>query len=72
MNPVNALPAKRVGVIVAVLVLMVAGFTGTALTAEPDAVYFNGKIVTLDDVRAPPGLGLFPMRTIRLKGERGD
>ena len=48
MDLVNAPLAKRVLVIAAVLGLMVAGFAGRAEAAEPDVVYFNGKIVTLD------------------------
>ena len=48
MNMVAAPMAKRVLVIAAVLGLMVAGFVGRAPAAEPEAVFFNGKIVTLD------------------------
>ncbi|OGR31579.1 MAG: hypothetical protein A2139_13945 [Desulfobacca sp. RBG_16_60_12] len=40
--------AKRVLVIAAVLGLMLAGLVSIAPAAEPEAVFFNGKIVTLD------------------------
>lgn len=48
MKLVNVPAAKRVWVIAAVLGLMVAGFAGSAAAAAPEAIYFNGKIVTLD------------------------
>jgi len=48
MDLVAAPMTKRVLVIAAVLGLMVAGFAGRAPAAEPETVYFNGKIVTLD------------------------
>ena len=48
MRLIDAPLVKRLLVIAAVLGLMVAGFAGRAPAAEPDAVYFNGKIVTLD------------------------
>ncbi len=49
--------AKRVLVIAAVLGLMAAGFAGPAPAAEPEAeaVYFNGKIVTLDAAGSTAG-----------------
>ena len=40
--------ANRVVVIAAILGLMVAGLVSIATAAEPEAIYFNGKIVTLD------------------------
>ena len=54
MDIVGAPMAKRVLVIAAVLGLMVAGFAGRAPAAEPEAVYFNGKIVTLDAAGSTP------------------
>ncbi len=48
MKLVNVPAAKRVWLIGAVLGLMVAGFAGSAAAAAPEAIYFNGKIVTLD------------------------
>lgn len=48
MHMVAARMARCALVIAAVLGLMVAGFAISAPAAEPDAVYFNGKIVTLD------------------------
>jgi len=44
----DSLIAKRVLVAAALLGLMVAGFASVAPAAEPEAIYFNGKIVTLD------------------------
>ena len=55
MNLVNAPLAKRVLVIAAVFGLLVAGFAGNAAAAPPDAVYFNGKIITLDAVGSTAG-----------------
>ena len=55
MDMVAAPLAKRVLVIAAVLGLMVAGFAGLAPAAEPEAVYFNGKIVTLDAAGSTAG-----------------
>jgi hypothetical protein len=52
MGMIGASMAKRVWVIAAVLGLMAAGFAGLAPAAEPEAVYFNGKIVTLDAQRS--------------------
>jgi hypothetical protein len=46
---------KRVLVIGAVLGLMMAGFAGRAPAAEPEAVFFNGKIVTLDAAGSTAG-----------------
>ena len=46
---------KRLLVIATVLGLMVAGFVGLAPAAEPEAVYFNGKIVTLDAAGSTAG-----------------
>jgi predicted amidohydrolase YtcJ len=40
--------AKQVFVIAAVLGLMLAGFASSAAATEPDTVFFNAKIVTLD------------------------
>ncbi len=48
MEMIRAHLAKRVLVIVAVLGLMVAGVAGGAPAAEPEVIFFNGKIVTLD------------------------
>ncbi len=52
---VEAPMAKRVLVIAAVLGLMVAGFAGRAPAIEPEAVFFNGKIVTLDAAGSTAG-----------------
>ena len=46
---------KSALVIAAVLGLMSAGFAGRAPAAEPDAVFFNGKIVTLDAAASTAG-----------------
>jgi hypothetical protein len=46
---------KRVLVMAAVLGLMTAGFAGRAPAAEPEAVLFNGKIVTLDAAGSTAG-----------------
>jgi len=48
MNLVAEIFANRVAVIAAILGLMVAGLVSIATAAEPEAIYFNGKIVTLD------------------------
>ena len=48
MNLVAEILANRVVVIAAILGLMVAGLVSIATAAEPEAIYFNGKIVTLD------------------------
>ena len=48
MNMMAASIARRVVLIAAVLGLMQAGFAGVAPAAEPDTIYFNGKIATLD------------------------
>ena len=48
MNRGKETPAKRVLVIAALLGLMVAGPVSRATAAEPEAIYFNGKIVTRD------------------------
>lgn len=55
MHLVNASPAKRLLVIAAVLGLMAAGFARRAPAAEPEAVYFNAKIVTLDAAGSTAG-----------------
>ena len=46
---------KRLLVIATVLGLMVAGFAGRATAVEAEAVYFNGKIVTLDAAGSTAG-----------------
>ena len=48
MNLVAETLANRVLVIAAILGLMVAGLVSMATATEPEAIYFNGKIVTLD------------------------
>jgi hypothetical protein len=53
MGIIDAHLVKRLLVIAAVLGLMVAGFVGLAPAAAPEAVYFNGKIVTLDAAGSP-------------------
>ena len=55
MNMVAAPMAERVLVIAAVLGLLVAGFAGRAPATEPEAVYFNDKIVTLDAAGSTAG-----------------
>ena len=55
MNLVAAPMAKRALGIAVVLGLMVAGFAGRAPAAEPEAVYFNAKIVTLDAAGSTAG-----------------
>ena len=55
MNLVKVSLAKRLLMIAAVLGLMVAGLAGRAAAAAPDAVYFNGKIVTLDAAGSTAG-----------------
>ena len=55
MRIIDAPLVKRLLVIAAVLGLMVAGFAGRAPAAEPEAVYFNGKIVTLDAAGSTAG-----------------
>ena len=55
MRIIDAPLVKRLLVIATVLGLMVAGFVGVALAAEPEAVYFNGKIVTLDAAGSTAG-----------------
>lgn len=55
MRMIDAPLVKRLLVIAAVLGLMVAGFAGRAPAAEPEAVFFNGKIVTLDAAGSTAG-----------------
>ncbi|MBM4293623.1 MAG: amidohydrolase [Deltaproteobacteria bacterium] len=47
--------AKRVLVIAAVFGLMLAGFAGIATAAEPEVIFFNAKIVTLDAAGSTAG-----------------
>ena len=55
MNRVAETLANRVVVIAAILGLMVAGLVSIATAAEPEAIYFNGKIVTLDAAGSTAG-----------------
>ena len=55
MDLVAAPMTKRALGIAVVLGLMVAGFAGRAPAAEPEAVYFNAKIVTLDAAGSTAG-----------------
>ncbi|MFI5331512.1 MAG: hypothetical protein ACHQ2F_10860 [Desulfobaccales bacterium] len=55
MNLVNAPLAKSISVIAVVLGLMVAGLAGRATAAEAEAIFFNGKIVTLDAAGSTAG-----------------
>jgi len=55
MRMIDAPLVKRLLVIAAVLGLMMAGFAGRAPAAEPEAVFFNGKIVTLDAAGSTAG-----------------
>lgn len=48
MDKVGAPWAKRLLVMAAVLGLMITGAAGGAPAADPEAIFFNGKIVTLD------------------------
>jgi len=55
-NSMNTLLAKTVLVAATALGFAVSGYTHAASTAVPDAIYFNGKIVTLNvsrDRRCP-------------------
>jgi predicted amidohydrolase YtcJ len=52
---ITALIARRSLVITAALGLIVAGFAGRAPAADPDAVFFNGKIVTFDAAGSTAG-----------------
>ena len=55
MGTIDAALVKRLLVIATVLGLMVAGFVGLAPAAEPEAVFVNGKIVTLDAAGSTAG-----------------
>ena len=70
MDMVSTPMAKRVLLIAAVLGLMVAGFAGRAAAAEPEAIYFNGKIVTLDAAGSTAGAVAVQDGKILKVGER--
>ena len=55
MRMIDTPLVKRLLVIATVLGLMVAGFAGRATAVEAEAVYFNGKIVTLDAAGSTAG-----------------